>query len=258
MAPAEGALHEAAQPGVLRRLAVEDRVGVQPVERLPHVVGVPRAEDPAQAAVAQHLVARGIPRGDPEPQAAVPGDRGGGAQRGEGAGRGRRRRRGRRGRAAPRRPTCRGPWREGRRPSGIRQTGGHDPDVRRPARRGRARGDGRVSAPAVWPPPTWCSTSARSIPPPTASCGCGSSSTASRSCGPSPSSATCTAAPRSCSRCATTGRSSSWPTGTTGCRRSPTSWASSSASSGCSAWRCPSGRSGPAPCSPSSTGCSTT
>ena len=64
---------------------------------------------------------------------------------------------------------------------------------------------------------------------------------------PSRSSATCTAAPRSCSRSATTGRSSCWPTGTTGCPRSPTSSAWCSPSSGCWAWRCPSGRSGCAP-----------
>ena len=61
---------------------------------------------------------------------------------------------------------------------------------------------------------------------------------------PSRSSATCTAARRSCSRSATTGRSSCSPTGTTGCPRSPTSSASCSPSSGCSAWRCRSARSG--------------
>ena len=52
----------------------------------------------------------------------------------------------------------------------------------------------------------------------------------------------CTAARRSCSRCATTARRWCWRTGTTGCRRSATSSASRSPSSGCSAWRCPSGR----------------
>ncbi len=38
---------------------------------------------------------------------------------------------------------------------------------------------------------------------------------------------------------------------TTGCRRSPTSWAWSWRSSGCSAWRYPSGPCGCGPCSPS-------
>ena len=97
------------------------------------------------------------------------------------------------------------------------------------------------------PPPTWCSTSARSTRPRTACCACSSPSTASGSSPPSRSSATCTAAPRSCSRCATTGRSSCWPTGTTGCRRSPTSSAWCSPSSGCWAWRCRCARSGCAP-----------
>ena len=61
VAAPERAGHQPPQPGVLGRLAVEDRVGVQPVEGLP--VGVRRAwpEDPARAAgrAAPHPPRRG-------------------------------------------------------------------------------------------------------------------------------------------------------------------------------------------------------
>ena len=75
MAAAERALHETAQSGVLRRLTVEDRVGVQPVERLPFVVGFARPEDPAERPLPEDLAAGGVAGRDPDPQAAVPGDR---------------------------------------------------------------------------------------------------------------------------------------------------------------------------------------
>ena len=93
VAAAERALDQPAQPGVLRRLAVEDRVGVQPVEGLPLVLGFPRPEDPAQAP------ARGAPgcrrRGWSQPRSRArrarrPAPRPGGRRR---RGTGRRRRR---------------------------------------------------------------------------------------------------------------------------------------------------------------------
>ena len=84
VAAAERALHETAQPGVLRRLTVEDRVGVQPVERLPLVVGFARPEDPAERPLPEDLAAGGVAGRDPDPEAAVPGDRRFGPEGGEG------------------------------------------------------------------------------------------------------------------------------------------------------------------------------
>lgn len=83
MAAAEGLLDEAAQPGVLRGLAVQDGVGVQPVEGLPRGVRLAGREDSPERPLAQHLAAGGVARRHPRAESAVPGDGRHGPQRGE-------------------------------------------------------------------------------------------------------------------------------------------------------------------------------
>jgi hypothetical protein len=85
---AEGAGHQPPQPGVRGRLHLQQRVLVQPVERVPlprRTSGTrdPQRVGPAQVAAAQHLAGVGVRGGEPHPEAVVARQRPEVADRGE-------------------------------------------------------------------------------------------------------------------------------------------------------------------------------
>ena len=84
VAAPEGAGDQTPQPGVLRRLRVEDGVRVQPVEGLPLGLGPARHEDPAQSPLPQHRAGLLVRGRDEGLQALVPGQGGTGTLGGEG------------------------------------------------------------------------------------------------------------------------------------------------------------------------------
>lgn len=68
----KGSLDQPAQPGVLRRLGVEDGVAVQAVEESEVGQGLAVAEDPAGASLPQHGIGVGMAQCQPEPQSVMP------------------------------------------------------------------------------------------------------------------------------------------------------------------------------------------